>query len=285
MGAHLDFHFVDTDLLISGQLAHGQVTVKDVTFNTVLLPPMQYTEPDLIEWLEHFVQNGGRVVHCPANFQEADLLTELHQTIQPSLYIQTDGIENPALWSVQRCQAGRKVWMVLNISSSVQTVSLDARLPLVEIPLASDAGSRLEAKNGCFSRTFAPFEACLLESAPAAAQSLELPKLAIAIPEKLKFFSRSRNLVRLYDWQMSLLDEAGSLLQSAEVQAVPLARPARTRWVSFCTAGQSCFWHTPTSIMARTSRALRNILHFGFLGTGRTGHGTGFNRWRLGFDD
>ena len=223
MGAHLDFHIVDTDLLASGQLAHGQVTIKDVTFQVVLMPPMQYTEPALTDWLEQFVQNGGQVVHCPANFQEADLLSELCQTIRPSLRLLSGGVENRALWSVQRCQADRKVWMVLNISSSAQTVSLDAGYPLVEIPLATDSGPRLEAKNGNFSRTFAPFETCLLEAAPSAIQSLELPKLVLSIPEKLEVSPRTANLVRFYDWQMSLLDETGSLLQSAEVQAVPLA--------------------------------------------------------------
>ncbi len=223
MGAHLDFHIVDTDLLTSGRLAPGKVQIKDVTFRTILVPPMQFIEPPLAAWLENFIQNGGQVVHCPANFQKADLLAELGQNIHPSLRLRSAGVENTALWSVQRCQGDRTVWMVLNISSSVQTVELDAGLPLVEIPLDRNAGLRLEWKNGRFSRTFAPFEACLLETAPAVNQDQNLPLLILSIPEELEVYARSANLARLYDWQLSLLDDTGAVLQSSGVQAVPLA--------------------------------------------------------------
>ncbi len=72
-------------------------------------------------------------------------------------------------------------------------------------------------------RTFAPFEACLLVAAHAAEPKSDLPVLALSIPEKVVVHPRSANLARLYDWQMSLLDESGAVLQTAQVQAVPLA--------------------------------------------------------------
>ncbi len=223
MGAHLDFHVVDTDLLISGDLSTGQVTIKDVSFHAVLMPPMQYIEPELAAWLQRFAQHGGQVVHCPVDFHKEVLLAELSQNVHPSLYLRTAGVENPALWSVQRRQDGRSVWLVLNISAAAQSVELDAGLLLAERPLNLKAGPRLERAAGHYSRTFAPFEACLLETAPTAGQEQPLPEITLTIPEKVTVYPRSPNLVRLYDWQLSLLDDAGSVLQSADVQAVPLA--------------------------------------------------------------
>ena len=222
MGAHLDFHVVDTDLLTSGKLTSGQVQIKDITFRSVIVPAMQYIEPALAEWLDRFAQNGGQVVRCQPDFQESDVLAELGQTIAPSLSLRTNGVENPALWSVQRCQSERVLWLVLNVSSSTQSVEIDAGRPLAELVLDTHRGPRLEILDGKFSRSIAPFEACLLEAAPAN-QDLDLPTLTLAIPEQLEVYPRSANLARLYDWQLSLLDESGNVLQSASVQAVPLA--------------------------------------------------------------
>ncbi len=223
MGAHLDFHIVDTDLLASGALASGQVMIKDVTFQAVLLPPMQYIEPPLAEWLDLFARNGGLVVRCPVDFQAANLLAELGQTLRPSLSLRSAGVENPALWSVQRCRAGRTLWLVLNVSALAQIVELDSGLPLVEIPLDSQVGPRLEVHQERFSRAFAPFEACLLEAAPAPAPAPQLPVIPVSVPEKMEIYPRSANLARIYEWQLSLLDESGAVLQSASVPAVPLA--------------------------------------------------------------
>ncbi len=68
MGAHLDFHVVDTDLLASGRLSSSEVTIKDVTFRSVLVPPMQYIEPALSEWLERFRQERRPGRTLPGGF-------------------------------------------------------------------------------------------------------------------------------------------------------------------------------------------------------------------------
>ncbi len=102
-------------------------------------------------------------------------------------------------------------------------MQLDAGLPLVERALNLQAGPRLEGGAGHYTRAFAPFEACLLESAPAANPEPALPELTFSIPEKVAVHPLSANLARLFDWQLSLMDDSGRVLQSADVQAVPLA--------------------------------------------------------------
>ncbi len=152
MGAHLDFHVVDTDLLVSGHLTSGQVAVQDVAVRVVLVPPLQYIEPELAAWLQSFAQNGGQVVYCPADFQETNLLNEIGRTISPSLNLLSAGVENSALWSVQRLRGDRMVWLVLNISSTSQIVELatGAGVHLVELPLDAETGPRLERRESFY---------------------------------------------------------------------------------------------------------------------------------------
>jgi hypothetical protein len=257
MGSHIDFHIVDTDVLEAGRLEAGQVILRDVAVQTVLIPPMSCVEMPLIEWLKRFVKAGGKVVYCGAEFEDEALLakiglgsanTESPPTPEPlprplpslpygsakrgeggwrdrlrSLSIQTSGAENPALWSVQRRGPDKTLWLVLNTSGEVQPVELDAGVALREVPIEIGASSHMEMRNGRAFRLFQPFEACLFEATDQSDEAAPLPQITIPLDGDLALRPLSPNLVRLYDWQLTLLDEAGSPLQSATVQAVPLA--------------------------------------------------------------
>ncbi len=223
MGAHLDYLVVDTDVLTGGQLEAGQVILRDVAVRLVLVPHMLNLEPALADWLETFTQSGGTVIFCPPGFQEEDLLAQLRLVIRPSLSLRTTGQENPALWSVQRCQAGRTLWFVLNISAQAQQVVLDGGSALRELPLVYGASPRLVYQGGLAARIFEPFEACLLEDVQTPAVNDALPVLPVSLAGAMEIQPLAPNLARLYDWQLSLLDEHDAVLQSENVQAVPLA--------------------------------------------------------------
>jgi hypothetical protein len=223
MGRHLDFQVVDTDILAAGTLAAGQVQLRDLRVHTVLLPPLQWLEPALQEWLEQFTSAGGTVVRCPAPFDLDGVLAQLEKTVQPSLSLRSAGQENEAVWCVQRAGPGKTVWMVLNQSGSDQPLELLAGQPLRELPLDAGLSPRLEFENGQYLRELAPFEACLFEAAPEPELTPDLPEIVIAVPDAQTVVPRQANLVRLGDWQMSLLDKDGSVLQTSFVPAVPLA--------------------------------------------------------------
>ncbi len=263
MGAHLDFHIVDTDVLAAGKLAAGQVRLRDLAVCTVLMPPMAALEPELLAWLEQFRLAGGQVVMCPANFEPAALLAELNRSVQPSLSLVTDGLENTALWAVQRRAAGRALWFVLNTSAQTQTVDMEAINLLREIPLLPVQTPALQTQSGRSRRTFQPFEACLLEAAVPGQPDLRprpaLVTLALAGP--LAVHPLAANLARLGAWQMELLDEDGRSLQSAsQMPAVPLANQLEIGQFRFAPRIERAFGTPPE--LAYPRLRVRYTCHF-----------------------
>lgn len=223
MANHLDFHIVDTDVLEEGRLEHGKAILRDLAIEAVLVPPMTHIEAPLAAWLSHFADSGGKVVICPSGFASEELVSQLMGILQPSLSLSSGGKENSTLWCVQRCRRERTVWMVLNTSGQRQDVKLSAAYGLRELPLEDRAFPRLEQRNGDTWRDFLPFEACLLEAVEATETQPLLPAVRISLCTPMEIRTLSPNLARLYDWQLSLLDEQGAAYQTANVQAVPLA--------------------------------------------------------------
>lgn len=223
MGRHIDFHVVDTDVLAAGVISSGQVKLRDLQVSTVLLPPVQWVEPSLAEWLEHFALSGGTVFRCPSGFPVEQVLGELAKTIRPSLSLRSNGQENDALWCVKRTGLAKTVWMALNLSGVAQRIELDAGQPLRELVLDEGRSPGLMVESGRCLRDFQPFEACLLESVPEFQAGEALPELELSLEDPLEVIPLNANLVRLGDWQMSLLAEDGAILQTSFVPAVPLA--------------------------------------------------------------
>jgi len=262
MGAHIDFHIVDTDVLAAGKLSAGQVQLRDLAVCTVLLPPMAAVETELAAWLMQFQQAGGHVVVCHDDFDPAALLAELKRTVPPSLSLRSAGQENPALWSVWRRAAGRSLWFVLNITAQAQTVDLDAAQALREIPLAPSHQTCLQTQSGVSRRTFQPFEACLLEAAaPLEPEPWPQPTpLILALSGKLALRPLSANLARLAEWKMELLAEDGSSLQSAVVPAVPVANQLEIGQFRFSPGVERVFGTPPE--LAYPRMHLRYTCHF-----------------------
>jgi hypothetical protein len=245
MGAHLDFHVVDTDILSAGRMEAGKVILRDVAIQLVLVPPMPYIEPALSGWLEAFQKAGGQVVYCPERFNAEELVAELRQVIRPSLSLCTGGVENPALWSVQRRQGEQALWFVLNISGQAQTVDLEAGRGLREIPLQDDISPRLQTNAGRVQRLIQPFEACLLEAVPETRAGALPEPISIPLSGQMAVRPLSPNLARLYDWQLSLLDEHGAAEQTAPVQAVPLANQLESGGLRFAPVIERAFGTSP----------------------------------------
>jgi hypothetical protein len=245
MGAHLDFHIVDTDVLVDGRLEPGQVILRDVAIQVVLVPHMPFIEAPLADWLDRFAQAGGHVLYCPTGFQADELVSDLRAFIRPSLSLRTAGLENPALWSVWRCQEGQSLWFVLNVSGQPQPVDLEAAQGLREIPLRDGAAAQLEILNGRQQRVIQPFEAVLLEAIPQPAEAQIPTALSISLAGAMQVHPLSANLARLYDWQLTLLDEHGSALQSAVVQAVPLANQLESGGFRFAPRFERAFGTPP----------------------------------------
>ena len=223
---HLDFHFVDTDILQGGHVHAGSLHIADLDIGLIIVPPMQVVEPPLADWLAAFERSGGRVIRCRADFQERDVLAAVLAAAQPSLHATVAGKEAQELQIVKRCGHGRTLWFVVNTSDRRLATRFFAGGPLRELPLEPSTTPRLLSEGGVYRREVYPFEGFMLEACAAEAGALHvppLPRISIALRGPPRLRPLNRNLLRMAEWRMSLLDEAGQVAQTANVPAVPLS--------------------------------------------------------------
>lgn len=221
MAQHLDFLMVDTDILETGTIDKGNVRVRDVTAPLVVVPPMQVIEPPLDEWLRKFEAAGGSVVRCGADVDDSFLAGQVLPVVQPTLRIES-AEDTKNLQLVTRTDGRRTCWLLLNTSRRNLGLTLDAGRPLREIPLEDDRPAQLEKTASSYQRWLAPFEALLLETDDIGQAKPRPPRCTIRVAGPATVTPLSTNLLRLYDWNMALLDADGNVMQEAAVPAVPL---------------------------------------------------------------
>jgi len=221
---HLDYLVVDTDILESAVIENGCVRVRDITAAAVVMPPMPEVEPPLRAWLNRFAAAGGKVIRCASPFDNAALLKDLAGVAAPSLRATEAGRESTDLYVVHRVGQDRHAWLVLNTSARAFTVDLDAGQPLREEPLPPADSTLLEKQGGAYRRAVAPFEGFMLVSAPPSQAEPEPALLVRATPgRRARFRALNPNLLRMGQWRMSLLDEAGRPGPAATVETMPVA--------------------------------------------------------------
>lgn len=244
MGAHLDFHIVDTDILESGRVAGGEVHVGGNVAKVVVVPPMPVIEDPLREWLEGFEAAGGTVIYCEAGPALDELRGELLTIVQPSLHVRQRGEEAESVLVAKRVAADCALWFVLNAGGEPIEAELRAEAPLREIPLDDELPTSLEERDGRYFRTIQPFESVMVQAGePAAAP--QLPRVTVPVHGPAKLGLRNRNLLRMYEWEMSLLDGDGRPGRSAMVPAVPLSNQLSKGGFRFAPAIREYFGHAP----------------------------------------
>jgi hypothetical protein len=245
MENHLDYHVVDTDVLRSGQIEGGRVHVADILAQVVIVPPMRVIETPLQDWLNEYVAVGGVVLYCDAERSLAPLGKELLKAVQPSLSIQADGEEAKSVLVVKRVAEDRTLWFVLNTANESIDAALQSGGVLREVPLAETLPGFLYRENGGYKRTIQPFESFLLEAVPSPVPINKLPQIEVYVGGQAKLHLENENLLRMYDWHMSLVGENDDCGQSATVQAVPLANQLERGQFSFAPEYVKSFGHVP----------------------------------------
>jgi hypothetical protein len=115
------------------------------------------------------------------------------------------------------------LWFILNTGDEKLEVEFRPATGLREIALEPALPSMLSKEADGYRRTIHPFESILLE-AVANKPSIAPPSiLTIPVNGPAEVVTKNRNLLRMYDWQMALLDETGAPGQWQTVPAVPLA--------------------------------------------------------------
>ena len=245
MGAHVDFHIVDTDVLEMGTIGEGEVRIRDIAADTVVLPAMRLVEEPLAAWLARFETAGGTVLRLAEGDDGAEVARRVAEAGGTSLRITGTG-EVGRLWAVQRRGPGRTLWFLLNTGGEALDVTLDAGTPLREIAIEEGAPTLLRPAGGRYRRRVAPFESFLLEAAPEeVAPEGSLP-VTVPVRGPARVRPLAPNLLRLGDWEMTLLDEAGEALQTERVRPVPLANQLAEGRFRFAPDVTLYFGHAPT---------------------------------------
>ncbi len=278
MGNHLDFHFADTDILESGRIQDGRLLVRDLAIRLLILPPMRVIEAPLQSWLTSFEAADGQVIYCDNGFAADDVLRRVRSFVAPSLSCriertalrsgvngQATGEEARAVQVVKRVGAGRTLWFVLNTGAEPLRVELDSGGCLQEISLEQGRSPRLEKRGGRYLRDIYPFESFMLEACAASSDSGQsttlasthalharsasegepLPHVAIPLRGPARIRLGNPNLLRLAQWQMSLLDADGAAAQTATVPAITLSDQLERGGFRFAPHVQRYFGHEP----------------------------------------
>lgn len=261
MALHLDYHVVDTDILEQSRVEEGRVHIAGLAAKAVVVPPMRVVEEPLQAWLNEYAACGGTVLHCgdaPSGEALSDALASL---AQPSLSVQADGTEAGAVLVVKR--AGREAtrWFVLNTSAESVRAELRSGGGLREIPLEDGLPAFLEWDGDRYLRTLRPFESFLLEATESFEAPEKVTRIAVPVGGRAKLRVAGQNLLRMYDWRMSLLNGEHISEQSALVQAVPLANQLEQGRFRYMPAYEKYFGHAPE--LAFPEFAVRYEFSFG----------------------
>ncbi len=153
---------------------------------------------------------------------------------------------------VTRTDGEQRCWLALNTGKGPLDVSLDAGQPLRELPLEEGLPALLEKTQAGYRRTLQPFEAVLLETtASQAAESKPsvTPRVTVKIGGEAKITPLSANLLRIYNWRMSLIGPDEKVQQTANVLAVPLINQLRDGGFSFVPGVQE-YWGTISELQS-----------------------------------
>lgn len=261
--SHIDFHIVDTDILETGVIGDGSVTIRDVSSRLVIVPAMRVIEDRLKDWLNAFRIGGGHVIECSDGVSANAVLTLVRQIVKPSLSVQKDGTELSDVYMVRRVSDDRSLWLMLNTSDRSLEADIwlgwdiDANgVELREVPLDPAVPCGLSKRRRNYIRVIQPFELVVIEAVDRNAatsstegtsvnQDCDRPTIDVPVPLSAKIKLLNKNLLRMYEWEMSLLDEDGTVLQSAIVPAVPISDQLEKGGFRFTPVNRKFFGAVP----------------------------------------
>ena len=247
MEHHLDFHIADESVLERANIEAGAVHYRGVSAGTIIVPPMQKIGARLERCLAAFRKAGGVVIDGFSEDSKATCRKRITSRVSPYLSIQTDGKEVSGIWSVKRVKNGKPVWFLLNTTSDVHEVVLNAPMKLREVPLQASCPPMLRYENDTYARTIHPFESLVLEGTAEENTGESPPRgcLDLEVKGDCEIGLLNKNLLRLYNWQMTVLDRSGTPLHTADVPAVPLSNQLEYGRFPFIPEYKTYFGHAP----------------------------------------
>lgn len=248
---HIDFHIADTDILTEGEIKNGRLLVKDLAVELVIIPPMEYMEAELKAWIEKYQAAGGNILYYHQN-HEQEFTAQLTQLVRPSLSISLEGKELAGVYAVKRVNKtdpNQVFWFILNTTDQEVVVDLDAGCALEEISLGTDLPHRLYQDLGGYKRLLKPYESFIAAAAGGEnttewKNSPTVLSVKIDRTHKLKYTLKNKNLLRMNEWEMTLIGEDGEA-ETKTVTAAPLANQLAAGGFKFTPKTKTYFGHIP----------------------------------------
>lgn len=245
MAEHLDFMMVDTDVLKAGKVGKGVVRVKDIEAGLIVVPPMQVVEEPLKAWLTAFAKKGGKVIYCRLPLSEDDLVARILKVVKPSLGMSASHGDLGKLHMVTRTDGKKKLWFLRNTSADEMSIELHSASALEEVELEAGMPTMLSCESGRYFRRVRPFESFILAESDKL-MTMNAPQvLKIKLEGAARVTPFNKNLVRIYDWQMALMGDAGNRLAMATVPAMTLAKQLDKGRIAFAPAISHFFGRVP----------------------------------------
>ncbi|MEJ6951078.1 hypothetical protein [Natronospora cellulosivora (SeqCode)] len=223
MDNHIDFHIVDTDILESGKIEDGILKIKDLKIKLIIVPSMPFKEERLSKFLKSYQEAGGQILELTPEYKD-NLLDELGNIVKPSLSITHQEEEIPGIYTVKRKSKDKTIWFILNTTNKEYLLDLNTDNKIAEIPLEDTNSSYLFKDKDTYKRRIKPYESILVQEVDdIKVEEENYPTIKVNLSNKSKLELGNKNLLRMYNWELALLDDNKKAINKAKVKAIPLS--------------------------------------------------------------
>jgi hypothetical protein len=215
--AHLDYYIGDESVFDLGTLIDSGFTIREVTFRSVVVPPMVHIPEKYQMFIQQFQEKDGTVLFIQTEDDINTCLATL--TDQRSTPVSIHPEEPYQACDVEvtlRTDGYRRIWAIQNMIDESIPCIIQAELDLHEVSLgANGLFTDLEKTTRGYRRTLQPFELLLLQDrikGTFTEQQKNKPSwdfLAIDIPTELDFELAAPNLYRIHAWELFVKTQLG----------------------------------------------------------------------------
>lgn len=243
--AGVDFMMVDADILRHSDWRDGQVFVKDISASLVIVPPMQHYESELESALKEIEDQGVPVVRLTTPMNPSITRSKILQYVKPSLGVEDCDGEG-GCWITSHTDGERYIWIFLNTTKQVKKLNLKTEKSLRELPLVDTFVDQLVVSEDGYQLELQPFQLIVLEADSGEIVETEaLPVVTLPLSGKMPFAPQDKNLLRLAQWRLSLLDDGDCPTHSFTTEPMPLANQIAKGTASFSPHVQMGFGQAP----------------------------------------
>lgn len=246
----IGFHICDTDILMQGKINNCSLYIKELKIDLVIIPPMEVIEPDLQAWIDQYCGAGGNLIYYQVDQNHEEFLNQVQKYVICDLLLSVQGEKIKGLYTVKRKRVKdqRIVWFILNTNNYEILLDIDSSCPIKEVELTSNLPRRLVKQESGYQRRIKPYESfAIMECNDSNGSNIEsdFPIIQILQPEQVKIKLNNKNLLRMYYWDLSLLDDKGQAYQTQQVPAVPLSNQLDMGNFMFRPTIKTYFGHEP----------------------------------------